>query len=408
MDFQIKYEFPSFSSSNLTGVFDHLLTSNPNLLPPDLKEITFRFKQRDITFKRNGDFWVPALSYAKSKNIVNHCELPPKPIQNISLDNSSALSDYQNEKLITLDIPQWVQDSCLSIKNGFMKLCPSGIGGTYFVFQSQNNSNSSKIASVFKPIDEEPGAPNNPKKLNVVPMMEWGTGAHREVAAFKLDKGFSGVPETHMVKVTIGEEIKEGSLQMFMPNDGDCSDVGASKFSVDNIHRIGIFDIRILNMDRNDENLLVVKSNESQWKLIPIDHTYSFPKKINSYFNWQYWAQTKKPFSDESLEYIQQINVMDDALMLLNNQIDEESVRNVIGSTLLLQKSAAKGYTLFQIASMVSGTQNHLVSLLEKVKEKEDRITKVEIPNSVAIENRLNTFKIIAEEAIDEFLKTKK
>jgi hypothetical protein len=67
--------------------------------------------------------------------------------------------------------------------------------------------------------------------------------------------------------------VKKGSLQKFVVNDGDCSEFGANKFSIESVHRLGIFDIMILNMDRNDENLLVQKS-DGDWKLVPIDHTY--------------------------------------------------------------------------------------------------------------------------------------
>jgi len=308
------------------------------------------------------------------------------------------------------NLPQWVQDASSSIKHGNIQLCKSGVGGTYFVYDPVTHLNNSPIlSSVFKPVDEEPGAPNNPKQIppSFVPMMPWGKGAHREVAAFKLDNGFVGVPETYFVEVTNNEGIrKEGSLQKFVQNDGDCSDVGANKFSVEDVHRIGIFDIRILNMDRNDENLLILKDNENEWKLVPIDHTYAFPNKINSYFNWQFWNQTKKPFSDESLRFISSINPIADALMLLDTGIDEESVRNVTGSTLLLQKAANMGFNLFQIASMVSGKENDLVRILSKVNEREELYQRENLNiNKTTMVEKLNVFKNFAEEAIVEVLK---
>jgi len=236
--------------------------------------------------------------------------------------------------------------------------------------------------------------------------MTWGAGAHREIAAFKLDKGFVGVPETYLVEVETEKGTKKGSLQKFVPNQGDCSDVGSAKFSIDDVHRIGIFDIRILNMDRNDENFLVLKSSDKFWQLVPIDHTYAFPNKINSYFNWQFWSQTKKPFSNETLAHIQQLNVIEDALILLESGIDEESVRNVTASTLLLQKASLKGFNLFQIASMVSGQENDLVSLLSNVREKEKEHFQKEESNCG--EDRLKLFKTITEEIIEDFLQNKK
>jgi len=159
-------------------------------------------------------------------------------------------------------------------------------------------------------------------------------------------------------------------------------------------------------MDRNDENLLILKDNENEWKLVPIDHTYAFPNKINSYFNWQFWNQTKKPFSDESLRFISSINPIADALMLLDTGIDEESVRNVTGSTLLLQKAANMGFNLFQIASMVSGKENDLVRILSKVNEREELYQRENLNiNKTTMVEKLNVFKNFAEEAIVEVLK---
>jgi len=406
MDVHLKLEFPSILGVHLLDPFDYL---NANF---SQTEVTFRFKC-NIPFVRSGDFsWIPVFSFArKTKPVFWNSEQIQQSVAqtvNLKLPGCSSINDAQyfypshDVQSKILHEAQWIKDSCLSIKKGNTKLCDSGVGGTYFVFEDETNYDKEpKIVSVFKPIDEEPGAPNNPKKNSTfVPLMTWGAGAHREVAAFKLDKGFIGVPETLLVEVVTKEGTKKGSLQKFVSNDGDCSDVGASKFSVDDVHKIGIFDVRILNMDRNDENLLIIKSDQDNWKLIPIDHTYAFPNKINSYFNWQFWHQTKKPFTNETLAYIQQINVIDDALMLLECGIDEESVKNGIGATLLLQKAANKGLNLFQIASMVSGQENDLVKILSKVKEKEEH-------QGDRTEDRFHLFKAHTEEMIEDFLKNK-
>jgi hypothetical protein len=77
------------------------------------------------------------------------------------------------------------------IRQNPLRLCSEGVGGTYFV----QDSSGSPFA-VFKPVDEEPGAPNNPKQSVSQPLLPPGGGAIREVAAFKLDRGFAGVPQT--------------------------------------------------------------------------------------------------------------------------------------------------------------------------------------------------------------------
>ncbi len=66
-------------------------------------------------------------------------------------------------------------------------------------------------------------------------------------------------------------------------------------FSVDEVHKIGVLDLRILNLDRNVCNILVkanenhpqciniecsVQSGMSCWHLVPIDHGLSIPDTL--------------------------------------------------------------------------------------------------------------------------------
>ena len=60
--------------------------------------------------------------------------------------------------------------------------------------------------------------------------------------------------------------------------------LGSHQFDVSEVHKIAILDLRILNCDRNEANILVVKKLTSGHKgthrttsLIPIDHGLSFP-----------------------------------------------------------------------------------------------------------------------------------
>lgn len=71
------------------------------------------------------------------------------------------------------------------------------------------------------------------------------------------------------------------------------------------IHRIAILDIRILNCDRNLENILIKKVEKNKpFKLIPIDHGFSLPDPIEIYdyeVSWSDWKSAKKPFTKEEL-----------------------------------------------------------------------------------------------------------
>ena len=77
-------------------------------------------------------------------------------------------------------------------------------------------------------------------------------------------------------KIKENKITKHGSLQEFVNSEGIIGDYGVMKFSPEEIQKIAILDIRILNCDRNDGNIMVKKEN-NKLKLIPIDHGLSFP-----------------------------------------------------------------------------------------------------------------------------------
>ena len=184
-----------------------------------------------------------------------------------------------------------------------------GTGGAYFM----QDSSGMEYVSVFKPIDEEPMAANNPRGLPVSSNGEGlkrgtkvGEGAVREVAAYILDHpragprlvtgeaiGFAGVPPTVMIQclheafnypdgyACSSRHFKIGSLQMFMNNDGNCEDIGPGAFSVEEVHKITVLDIRMANADRHAGNILFKKEAGGKTLLIPIDHGYCLPEKVS-------------------------------------------------------------------------------------------------------------------------------
>lgn len=183
-----------------------------------------------------------------------------------------------------------------------------GSGGAYFM----QDSAGKKYVSVFKPVDEEPMAVNNPRGLPLSPNGEGlkkgtrvGEGAFREVAAYILDhprggprstssdeKGFAGVPPTVMVQCKDSRfhysegyncrSSKFGSLQTFMKNCGSCEDMGPRAFPVEEVHKICVLDIRLANADRHAGNILIQKDGaEGRIILIPIDHGYCMPENVS-------------------------------------------------------------------------------------------------------------------------------
>jgi hypothetical protein len=256
-------------------------------------------------------------------------------------------------------------------------LAPSGLGGTYFL----RNANDS-IVGVFKPEDEEAYAPNNPRGLSgrmgtrgVRSGLLSGEANLREVAAYLLDhEQFANVPATVRVEVshpTFGTTRKIGSLQEFKPHDDEAGDVSSSLFTVEAAHRIAIMDIRLLNRDRNDENLLVRRRGQGykDMELIPIDHGCALPDSFEVDWHdwaWLSWPQNKKPLSTTEKAYIARLDAEQDCSLLTNElSIRWQCLLVLRIATLFLQKGAAADLSLYDIASMMSRDETSSPSVLE-------------------------------------------
>ena len=246
-------------------------------------------------------------------------------------------------------------------------LAKDGTGGTYFMKNRQ-----SQVIAVFKPTDEEPFAPSNPKshigKLGSIGLRSGvlsGEAAYREVAAYLLDKGhFSAVPKTllaesqHPAFYYPGLEVypKTGSLQEFIQNIGTVDDFSTSMFPVEEIQKICLLDIKILNMDRNEANILVVREG-SKYKLVPIDHGLSIPDKFNiSEYDlcWMSWPQAKEPITAECLEYIEAMDPVAYIQYLKEIMpVRDLCLRYFRIAALLMKKGAKAGLTFHDIGSML-------------------------------------------------------
>jgi len=51
--------------------------------------------------------------------------------------------------------------------------------------------------------------------------------------------------------------MKFGSLQLFCESEGAVENFSSDNFPRDEVHKIAILDLRILNLDRNEQNILV-------------------------------------------------------------------------------------------------------------------------------------------------------
>ncbi|XP_062001494.1 phosphatidylinositol 4-kinase gamma 3 [Rosa rugosa] len=274
-----------------------------------------------------------------------------------------------------------------------------GSGGAYFM----QDSSGLKYVSVFKPIDEEPMAMNNPRGLPLSVDGEGlkkgtrvGEGALREVAAYILDhprtgprtfyneeNGFAGVPPTVMVKClhkrfnhpegydSAAKNMKIGSLQMYMKNNGSCEDIGPRAFPVQEVHKISVLDMRLANADRHAGNILISRESEdSEIVLIPIDHGYCLPENFEDCtFDWLYWPQAQQPYSSDTLNYIKSLDAEQDIELLKFHgwNLPPECARTLRIATLLLKKGAKRGLTPFAIGSIMCRETLKRKSVIEHI-----------------------------------------
>lgn len=131
------------------------------------------------------------------------------------LKAESSFSDHTEGAIETYGtlLPDLEIAKCLEqIRQGFKAgsepfLAEEGTSGTYML---KGDTEDGPTVAVFKPIDEEPCAPNNPRGMaadfgseTCRPGIKSGESTLREVIAFLLDHdGFAGVPATALVEMT--------------------------------------------------------------------------------------------------------------------------------------------------------------------------------------------------------------
>jgi len=325
-----------------------------------------------------------------------------KSIQICGLESLSQLSSRSQQVLKRL---------LAEVQDGLEKgeqpvLSKDGSGGTYFLKNA-----SSEFVACFKPQDEEPSAENNPRGLcgnlgqaGLRQGVLSGEAVQREIAAFISDAdGFSCVPETIMAEVKHpvfrykdGEvRLKKGSLQKYVSADCIASDFSPNLFPVDEVHKIALLDIRLLNADRNDANLLVTRRPRSliydpaepctkrkprsfscsmspqdfEYELSPIDHGYCLPDRLEvTWCDWCWldWPQTRVSFSSKTLEWIRNYDVDANVDKLRRDlNVREPCLRLMKISGTLLKRGAAAGLCLHDIASIIVRQDIDAPSVLE-------------------------------------------
>ncbi|CAD8113795.1 unnamed protein product [Paramecium sonneborni] len=315
-------------------------------------------------------------------------------LHNILEESRSTQEQFQNAK--------WAVEGAF-LRGITPKLTDFGTQGTY-ILENQNH----KPVAIFKPYDEEAFAPNNPRgmrgKMNSPGLRQGilsGEGVDREVATYLIDQSsghYHNVPITNYVQIchpTFNEAeeykqfqyekipIKEGSFQLYVTHDDNVGNYGSGLYPSIEARKIAILDIRILNCDRNEENILVRKKKLPQtngqtrqsfdYFLIPIDHGYSFPdsfKICRDEVVWYHWGQMKQPFTQEEKLFIEKIDPDKDIQMMKEKvELREICLRNAKIATIFLKMGAAADLTIYDIAEALYREDPDELSPIEKVVE---------------------------------------
>lgn len=279
----------------------------------------------DAGIYRSGETILLDVKSGSSMHSSSLSSFSPASKRDSDLDISSSVINSTPKPLRSL-VQQARRALAMNLKPAFIL---DGSGGTYFL----HNPRKAKLA-VFKPADEEPYADNNPRgyirqpgqdmflREGVIP----GEACIREVAAFMLDHGgFSGVPMTTLVEcrhpsfnvngshltlaeggASIGSHSlqlssshtptsssslpkKVGSFQEFVRSECSMDDLSPSKIDVEEVHKIAILDIRLMNADRNSANLLCRRrKSDGSIELVPIDHGFCLRSVADT--SWMDWC----------------------------------------------------------------------------------------------------------------------
>lgn len=223
---------------------------------------------------------------------------------------------------------------------------------------------------VFKPSDEEVKAAADESYLSPKMGVVVGDGAIKEHAAYVLDHGaHAGVPRTetvvlmeHNLDMDELEELPQpplassprrvGSFQEFREHMCTSEDLGSSLFAVDDVHRIGLLDLRLFNLDRHLGNILV-QLEEGRYKLIPIDHGYILPSfrcLSDAWFCWTNWKQASAPFSDACKAHIESLTPFADIARLKRIGLRDECILTYVLCTVFVKEAVHHDWNLKAMA----------------------------------------------------------
>ena len=298
-----------------------------------------------------------------------------------------------------------------------------GFSGSYYLLDEQRGR-----VAIFKPRLEEAFAPLNPKGFK----SKLGTEIHssgifsgeqylREAAAFLMDEqGLFDVPETFLASVkheyfknsherrdimrishylpetltqkdaveeTLHEEPSDqfhkmncrvnshstriGSVQKMVHNSGTISEVPVNKLSAFEVQKIALLDMRLLNADRNEGNLLYRKTKNGI-QLIPIDHGMCLGRALGisqAEVVWTTYPQIHLPLDPRLVKYMRELKPKETVQRLAKKLDLPKSVLDLVRiSETFLKMCVKRKMTIYEMAQLFY-RENEEKSALEKIVE---------------------------------------
>lgn len=75
-------------------------------------------------------------------------------------------------------------------------------------------------------------------------------------------------------------KYKFGAISEWVESLGPAENFSSDLFTIDDVHKIGVLDLRLMNLDRNAQNILVTKCSDNSLRLVPIDHGLTIPDNL--------------------------------------------------------------------------------------------------------------------------------
>lgn len=384
------------------GFFSGLFGTCPNPLEQTLNKTCQRLFD-EIIKKNEGPLVSTSTALAKDRVRAG------KILERLEKIGNAVLNPQLKADLTELVKTPETLEARLALRQGISpQVLNETSSGTYIMRNRQG-----KPWGIFKPQCQEIGGSKNPSWViwAVCTAEQWGiesgTGYLRECAAYYLDKNhFSNVPLTlttnfqHASLDTslfpMGTPNLIGSFQLFKNNckpgnaclrkyeiypvkldkpfyNGLFSLIkkvyvtffrflffcGLPHLPVNQVHRMAILDIRLLNCDRHLGNFLFDKLSKT---LYPIDHGLILPARASKIrFDWKQLVQAHIPFNSIELAYIENLDLDEDEKTLRRCGINSvEAMERMKLSTALLKECARRGLTAHQIAELMLGKKGTL------------------------------------------------